>query len=172
MARGHLIATLLFTCIALTGCGGDDAGAESLTALARISVEALKTGDFGIVEPYLFTADDIEWLVTTLKDGKTRNAKKVQETYAEKGLQWMLDESHSDVRESFDELRKELVQEGIDPATIEFEAVHKPMRKTVDGIEMGQCYIRLRIDGKQGEIRLMLCFNAPRGWILAEGWRS
>ncbi|MDJ0974130.1 MAG: hypothetical protein QNJ98_06695 [Planctomycetota bacterium] len=172
MARGLIISILLFACIALTGCGGEDDGAESLTELAKISIEALKTGDFGIVEPYLFTTADIEWLVTTLKDGKTRNAKKVQETYAEKGVQWMLDESHSDVRESFDELRKELVQEGIDPATLEFVAIHKPMQKTVDGVEMGQCYIRLKFDGKPGEIRLMLCFNAPRGWIMAEGWRS
>ena len=65
-----------------------------------------------------------------------------------------------------------LIEEKIDPSKLEFDRLHKPMQRDVDGVEVGACYIRLRIDGKPGEIRLKTCFHAPRGWLFGEGWKS
>ncbi|MDJ0523712.1 MAG: hypothetical protein QNJ90_16720 [Planctomycetota bacterium] len=169
--RLRFLCLCLAGVLALLGCG-DAGGADSLEDLARVSVEALRTGDFSICEPYLFTAADMEWLVTSMEDGTSRSATKVRKKHSEVGSEKMLTEIRGQVRKSFDALRKELIEEKIDPSKLQFDRIHKPRQKTVDGIEVGGCYIRLLIDGKPGEIRLETCFKSPRGWLFGEGWKS
>lgn len=173
MARAFGLASLLLIALGcLAACGGDADGADSLDDLARISVEALRAGDFSIVEPYLFTAADMDWLVTALKDGSSRAAEKVRKQHREQGSEKMLAEIRAQVRGSFDALRKELIEEGIDPGSLTFDRVYKPKQMSVDGVEVGGCLIRLRIGDKPGEIRLETCFHSPRGWLFGEGWKS
>ncbi len=45
-------------------------------------------------------------------------------------------------------------------------------QETVNGVTVAGFYIRLRIDGKPGEISVDSMFHTPRGWVLGDGFKD